>query len=133
MLHTLDPAIITIAEGLYRRLRLSGACPAAADCFGLSPDVNGATRADVSGMPALCRPVADGGIGFDYRLGMALPDMWIKLLKEVSVRGRPPLCAALQQGEGPLGAPSPADGPSEWWKDVPRTTTGTWATSCTRS
>ena len=37
-------------------------------------------------MPALCRPVADGGIGFDYRLGMALPDMWIKLLKEVSVR-----------------------------------------------
>lgn len=22
---------------------------------------------DVSGMPALCRPVAEGGIGFDYR------------------------------------------------------------------
>ncbi|KAJ1658732.1 alpha-1,4-glucan branching enzyme [Dispira simplex] len=37
---------------------------------------------DVSGMPALCRPVAEGGIGFDYRLGMAIPDMWIKLLKE---------------------------------------------------
>ncbi|KAI9591608.1 glycoside hydrolase superfamily [Syncephalis fuscata] len=38
---------------------------------------------DVSGMPTLCRPVGDGGVGFDYRLGMAIPDMWIKLLKEV--------------------------------------------------
>ncbi|CDZ98664.1 glycoside hydrolase family 13 protein [Phaffia rhodozyma] len=39
---------------------------------------------DVSGMPALCVPVADGGVGFDYRLAMAVPDMWIKLLKEKS-------------------------------------------------
>jgi len=39
---------------------------------------------DVSGMPALCRPVREGGGGFDYRLGMAIPDMWIKLLKEKS-------------------------------------------------
>jgi 1,4-alpha-glucan branching enzyme len=37
---------------------------------------------DVSGMPGLCRPVAEGGVGFDYRLAMAIPDMWIKLLKE---------------------------------------------------
>lgn len=37
---------------------------------------------DVSGMPLLCRPVDEGGLGFDYRLGMAIPDMWIKLLKE---------------------------------------------------
>lgn len=37
---------------------------------------------DVSGMPALCRTVASGGIGFDYRLSMAVPDMWIKLLKD---------------------------------------------------
>jgi 1,4-alpha-glucan branching enzyme len=37
---------------------------------------------DVSGMPLLCRPVHEGGIGFDYRLAMAIPDMWIKLLKE---------------------------------------------------
>lgn len=37
---------------------------------------------DVSGMPALCRPVPEGGVGFDYRLSMAIPDMWIKLLKE---------------------------------------------------
>ncbi|KAL7631237.1 UNVERIFIED_CONTAM: hypothetical protein RMT77_018462 [Armadillidium vulgare] len=39
---------------------------------------------DVSGMPALCRPVEEGGTGFDYRLGMAIPDHWIKLLKEQS-------------------------------------------------
>ena len=37
---------------------------------------------DVSGFPTLCRKIRDGGIGFDYRLGMFLPDMWIKLLKE---------------------------------------------------
>ena len=24
---------------------------------------------DVSGMPAICRPVPEGGAGFDYRLG----------------------------------------------------------------
>jgi hypothetical protein len=29
-----------------------------------------------------CRPIDEGGLGFDYRLGMAIPDMWIKLLKE---------------------------------------------------
>jgi len=37
---------------------------------------------DVSGMPTLCRPVHEGGFGFDYRLAMAVPDMFIKLLKE---------------------------------------------------
>lgn len=37
---------------------------------------------DVSGMPALCRPTSEGGGGFDYRLAMAVPDMWIKLIKE---------------------------------------------------
>ena len=36
---------------------------------------------DVSGFPSLCRTIKDGGLGFDYRLGMFLPDMWIKLLK----------------------------------------------------
>lgn len=39
---------------------------------------------DVSGMPACCRPVEEAGVGFDYRLGMAIPDKWIKLLKETS-------------------------------------------------
>lgn len=38
---------------------------------------------DVSGMPALCRPVHGGGVGFDYRLAMGLPDQWINLLKNV--------------------------------------------------
>jgi 1,4-alpha-glucan branching enzyme len=38
---------------------------------------------DVSGFPGLCRPVEEGGIGFGFRLAMAVPDMWIKLLKEV--------------------------------------------------
>jgi 1,4-alpha-glucan branching enzyme len=37
---------------------------------------------DVSGMPGLCRPIEEGGIGFDYRLAMGIPDFWIKLLKE---------------------------------------------------
>lgn len=37
---------------------------------------------DVSGMPGTCVPVEDGGLGFDYRLAMAIPDLYIKLLKE---------------------------------------------------
>ncbi len=37
---------------------------------------------DMSGMPGMCAKIADGGIGFDYRLGMGLPDMWIRLIKE---------------------------------------------------
>jgi 1,4-alpha-glucan branching enzyme len=37
---------------------------------------------DVSGMPALCLPLSLGGVGFDYRLAMAIPDLYIKWLKE---------------------------------------------------
>ena len=37
---------------------------------------------DMSGMPGMCEKVSDGGIGFDYRLGMGIPDLWIKLAKE---------------------------------------------------
>ncbi len=37
---------------------------------------------DMSGMPGMCDPIDDGGIGFNYRLGMGLPDLWIKLCKE---------------------------------------------------
>lgn len=37
---------------------------------------------DVSGMPGLCRQPSEGGCGFDYRLGMGIPDYWIKILKE---------------------------------------------------
>jgi 1,4-alpha-glucan branching enzyme len=36
---------------------------------------------DMSGMPGLCRPIADGGLGFGFRLAMGIPDYWIKLLK----------------------------------------------------
>ena len=39
---------------------------------------------DVSGMPGICAKIEDGGIGFDYRLGMGLPDFWIKVLKDQS-------------------------------------------------
>jgi len=37
---------------------------------------------DMSGMPGMCIPLSDGGIGFDYRLSMGVPDLWIKFLKE---------------------------------------------------
>ena len=37
---------------------------------------------DMSAMPGMCLPIKDGGIGFDYRLAMGEPDMWIRLLKE---------------------------------------------------
>jgi 1,4-alpha-glucan branching enzyme len=32
----------------------------------------------MSGMPGLCLPVKDGGLGFDYRLAMGEPDLWVK-------------------------------------------------------
>ena len=37
---------------------------------------------EMSGMPGMCLPVGAGGIGFDARLAMGIPDYWIKLLKE---------------------------------------------------
>ena len=48
----------------------------------LLPDQAVTIAEDVSGYPTLCLPRNIGGAGFDYRLAMALPDMWIKLLKE---------------------------------------------------
>ncbi len=36
---------------------------------------------DMSAMPGMCLPIEDGGVGFDFRLAMGIPDMWIKLLK----------------------------------------------------
>ena len=39
---------------------------------------------DVSGMPGLAAPAPQGGIGFDYRLAMGVPDFWFTLLKKVS-------------------------------------------------
>ena len=37
---------------------------------------------EMSGMPGLALPFKDGGIGFDYRMAMGIPDYWIKTLKE---------------------------------------------------
>ena len=37
---------------------------------------------EVSGMPGLAAPFADGGYGFDYRMAMNIPDYWIKIIKE---------------------------------------------------
>ena len=37
---------------------------------------------EMSGMPGLAIPFRDGGIGFDYRMAMGIPDYWIKTLKE---------------------------------------------------
>lgn len=30
-------------------------------------------------MPAFCRPWHEGGVGFDYRLQMAIADKWIEV------------------------------------------------------
>ena len=38
---------------------------------------------EMSGMPGMAVPIRSGGIGFDYRLSMGIPDFWIKLLKDV--------------------------------------------------
>lgn len=37
---------------------------------------------EVSGMPGLANRFEDGGIGFDYRMAMGIPDLWIKYIKE---------------------------------------------------
>jgi len=37
---------------------------------------------EMSGMPGLAAPVKDGGMGFDYRLSMGVPDYWIRIIKE---------------------------------------------------
>ncbi|KNA05833.1 hypothetical protein SOVF_186640 [Spinacia oleracea] len=48
--------------------------------YNIFPDAS-VIAEDVSGMPGLCRPVSEGGVGFDYRLAMAIPDKWIDYLK----------------------------------------------------
>ncbi len=37
---------------------------------------------DMSGFPGMCLPLEYGGVGFDYRLAMGIPDIWIKLTKD---------------------------------------------------
>lgn len=38
---------------------------------------------DVSGMPGLAVVKGGGGVGFDYRFAMGIPDFWIRLIKTV--------------------------------------------------
>ncbi|MBR2619201.1 MAG: 1,4-alpha-glucan-branching enzyme, partial [Paludibacteraceae bacterium] len=37
---------------------------------------------EMSGMPGLASKFEDGGMGFDYRMAMGIPDLWIKYIKE---------------------------------------------------
>lgn len=37
---------------------------------------------DVSGLPGLGQSQQNGGVGFDFRLGMGIPDFWIRIIKE---------------------------------------------------
>ncbi len=37
---------------------------------------------EMSGMPGLAAPAEDGGMGFDFRLSMGIPDYWIRIIKE---------------------------------------------------
>ncbi|MFZ5940747.1 MAG: alpha amylase C-terminal domain-containing protein [Bacteroidota bacterium] len=39
---------------------------------------------DMSGYPGLATPCNQGGLGFNYRLAMGIPDYWIKTIKERS-------------------------------------------------
>ncbi len=55
----------------------------------LANDVIHAIRSDattiaeeMSGLPGLAAPAEHGGLGFNYRLAMGAPDLWIKTLKE---------------------------------------------------
>ena len=48
-------------------------------CHGLGKEV-WTIAEDVSGMPGLGMAVADGGMGFDFRLAMGVTDFWFKLL-----------------------------------------------------
>ncbi len=37
---------------------------------------------DMSGLPGLAAPLTAGGLGFNFRMSMGVPDYWIKLIKE---------------------------------------------------
>ena len=37
---------------------------------------------EMSGLPGLAAPLSSCGLGFDYRMSMGVPDLWIKLIKE---------------------------------------------------
>ncbi len=37
---------------------------------------------DISGLPGLALALSEGGVGFDYRFAMGVPDFWIRLTKD---------------------------------------------------
>uniref|UniRef100_A0A453C1R2 Alpha-amylase/branching enzyme C-terminal all beta domain-containing protein n=1 Tax=Aegilops tauschii subsp. strangulata TaxID=200361 RepID=A0A453C1R2_AEGTS len=51
------------------------------DCAVVWLRLGGRAGCQVSGMPTFALPVQVGGVGFDYRLHMAVADKWIELLK----------------------------------------------------
>ncbi len=70
-------SVNTDTEALtYLQLAAEVAKEVAPDCILIAEDM--------SGMPGMCLPIDIGGIGFDYRLGMGVPDFWIKTLKNAS-------------------------------------------------
>lgn len=83
-LHDLYPTIVTVGEDVsgmptFSRLAipLPSQLPACSTCCvktgELEPD------------PCGCgRPVAEGGVGFDYRLQMAIADKWVDVLETLS-------------------------------------------------
>ena len=76
MLHEAYPSMITIAEDVSGMPTLSRSMTHV-HC-GLEPAVVPVTHTHTHTL----RPVIEGGIGFDFRMAMAIPDLWIKLLKE---------------------------------------------------
>ncbi len=48
---------------------------------GFKPDALTVSE-DMSGMPGMCLPIQAGGIGFDYRLAMGVPDFWIRMTQD---------------------------------------------------
>jgi len=53
-------------------------------------------------MPTFCIPVQDGGVGFDYRLHMAIADKWIELLQYVATETLQPLFDCLESASSCL-------------------------------
>ncbi len=60
-------AYLTLANKLVHQIRPGAICIAE----------------EMSGMPGLAAPDREGGMGFDYRLSMGIPDFWIKIIKEL--------------------------------------------------
>ncbi len=54
---------------------------AAALCREVKPDVI-LIAEDVSGYPGLCLPQEAGGVGFDFRLAMGIPDFWVRTVRD---------------------------------------------------